>query len=318
MPPLGFIRVQDRTQAQHDAHDEAKTHMVRYSLPAPKLAKGESIRLFDSWKHPDVVADVGLTFSRIHQLTGSCIWAGGSNAVFSSIAMQRLASDAPTKAFLPFCLGNYAMSRHYMGDDRQGEGSMGSTFAQSLTKDGIRDWNVGDDLPAFTNDDGISVQSAHVEMVWSSVHNPDLNAVLAVSKAHLFGSAGECTTVENISAMVGNGFGVTFASDRFVGHASVVGDGENACVVGKWDSVGGHQQSVHAYWEHPDLGPAYWVQNNWPGNTYPKDPAGGPVCGCWVLEKHVEEALTYNAEVYGLSHLSWFPAQPKVLEWSQM
>lgn len=314
-PPLGFIRVQDRTPEQQDAHEEATLLMMAYLLPVPKLAKGDSIRLFDFWKHPVVVADVGLTFTRIHQITGSCVWAGGTNAVFSTIAVQRLAADSPTKAFLPFTLQNYGMSRHYMGDDGAGEGSMGSTFAKSLTTDGIRDWAPDAGLPTYTTSDGISVAKG-VEMAWSSYRDADISKVLQMSKQHLFGSAAECTTTDQIAAMIANGYGVSFACDRFIGNGEIVGDGKDACVMGKWDSRGGHQESIHAVWEHPTLGRLFWVQNNWPGDTYPIDPAGGPVCGVWVLDDDVTAALEYNAEVYGLSHLNWFPAQPRVLDYS--
>lgn len=316
-PPLGWIAPKDRTQTQHDAHDHALSKTVKFALPVPTLVKGQSVRLFDFWKHPDVVADVGFVFDRIHQLTGSCVWAGGTNAVFSSIAAQRMASDNPIKAFLPFTLHNYAMSRHYMGDDGQGEGSMGSTFAKSLTDDGIRDWQGGkDNMPSYTDNDGVSVTSSD-EMKWSSYRNPLLKSVLEVSKPHTFGSAAVCKTAQDVKAMVCNGYGVTFACNNYIGHARVQGSGANACVVGYWDTYGPHQQSVHAFWEHPDLGPIYWSQNNWPGSTYPKDPAGGPVCGCWVTEKNLDNAMrNLDAEVFGLSHLNWFPAQPKLLDWS--
>jgi hypothetical protein len=321
-PPLGFIRVADRTREQHDAHADAVAAMApaaRYALPVPQLAKGEAVRLFDLWKHPDVVADVGFVFDRFHQETGSCVGCGGGNGLFSTIAAQRVAAASPTKAFLPFWPSAYAMSRHYMGDDGRGEGSMGSTFAKALAADGVRDWVPGTDgMPRYDHSDGIDMGSS-AEMAWSSYRNPDLQKILPVSRQHLVGSAAPCNSVQDVRAMIGNGYGVTFACDNFIGHASVQGSGDSACVVGYWDGRGGHQQSIHAYWEHPSLGPLYWAQNNWPGSTYPRDPAGGPVCGCWVTEAHVESAMrNLGAEVYGLSHLNWFPAQPKVLDWAHI
>lgn len=314
-PPLGFIEKQNRSQEQHDAHDAAIAMMPRFSLPVPQLAKGESVRLYDLWKHPDVVRDVGFPFTRVWQKTGSCVWAGGTAAVMTSIAGQRAASTSPTKAFLPFTLHNYAMSRHYMGDDGQGEGSMGSTFGKSLTADGVRDWLAGTDgMPAYSHDDDAVGVTSRDEMSWSSYRNSNIGRIEQVSKAHLFGTAAECKSTQDIKAMNLNGYGVSFACNNYIGHASVQGSGADACVVGYWDGRGGHQQSVHGYWEHPNLGPLFWVQNNWPGSTYPRDPAGGPVCGCWVTEAHVEAALRLDAEVYGLSHLNWFPAVPGILD----
>ncbi len=316
MTLLGFIRKKDRTQAHHDAHYKAEMTMYARAiqgLPVATLSKGQAIRLFDAWGNPDVVKDVGLTFNRIHQLTGSCVWAGGTNAVFSTIAAQRLAATNPTKAFLPFTLQNYAMSRHYMGDDGQGEGSLGSTFAQSLAQDGITEWTPGtNDIPSFTQPDGIEVTSS-VEMSWSSYRDPDVAKVVAVSKAHLFGSTAVCKTTQDIAAAITNGYGVSFACDNYIGDASIQGSGDEACVMGYWNGRGGHQQSIHAVWEHPSFGRLFWAQNNWDGSTYPKDPAGGPICGCWVTEAHVQSAIdNLDAEVYALSHLAWFPAQPLV------
>lgn len=314
-PPLGFVRVQDRTQAQHDAHAAAVGLMPRFALPPPALALGDKVCLFDAWKAPDVVADVGFAFDRIHQLTGSCVWAGGTNALFSTIAMQRAASSNPTKAFLPFTLHNYAMSRHYMGDDGQGEGSMGSTFAKSLATDGVRAWTPGQDgMPSYTDADGISVTS-HDEMAWSSYRNPSVSAMLPTTRAHLLGSATPARTADDCAALIANGYGVSFACDRYIGHASIQGSSADACVVGYWDGNGGHQQSLHAVWRHPQFGRLFWAQNNWPGSTYARDPAGGPVCGCWVTEAHVDTAINMGGEVFGLSHLPWFPANPNVLSW---
>ena len=316
-PPLGFITKAQRTPAQQAAHDAATNQMVQFALPVPTLITGQKVRLFDLWDHADIKADTGKTFARCHQLTGSCVHAGGWIAVATTICSQRVASENPTRAFVPFCYHNYAMSRHYIGDDSQGEGSLGSTFAKSLREDGIRDWpqQSGDELPEYTYslEDGFKVPS-QTELKWSSYRNPDLQKVLPVAKQHLFGQAAECKNAQDIKAMILNGYGVTFACNNYIGHASVQGSGDDACVVGYWDGQGGHQQSIHAYWEHPTLGPLYWAQNNWDASTYPKDPAGGPVCGCWVTEAKVDAAFRLDAEVYGLSHLSWFPAQPKLLD----
>src|ERR1043166_710104 len=105
MPPLGFIRKKDRTLDQHIAHAEAQRTirpLAHYGLPVPVLAPGQRVALYDLWKAPKVVSDVGFTFDRIHQLTGSCVWAGGTNALFSTIAAQRMVAQNPIKAFLPF------------------------------------------------------------------------------------------------------------------------------------------------------------------------------------------------------------------------
>jgi hypothetical protein len=316
-PLLGFIPKKVRTQEQHDAHAAAESLTVKYTLPRVELAKGEAVRLTDLWSHPDVVADVGFKFDRIHQLTGSCVGAGGCNALFSTIAAQRVAADKPTKAFLPFWLAPYAMSRHYMGDDGQGDGSMGSTYAKTLTTDGVRDWVPGTDgMPPYTDEDGITVSGSSVEMKWSSYRNSDLAKILTTARQHILGSAGICRTTQDIEAMIQNGKGVAIACNDYIGNGSIKGEGENAYVRGKWDNRGGHQQSIHNVWHHPTDGKLFWAQNNWPGSTYPKDPAGGPICGVWVAEADVQYVLDHlDAECYGFSNLPWFEAIPNILNW---
>jgi len=317
---LGWIPPNQRTAAQASAHATAMGVTVAHALLAPTFAPGQFVKLYDFWKAKEVVDEAGLTFNRVHQLTGSCVWAGGTNAVFSSIAAQRMASDNPIQAFLPFTLGNYAMSRHYMGDDGRGEGSLGSTFARSLTKDGLTKWDpTVTGIPQFNQKDGVAVASSSVELNWSSYNNPLLPPVLTASAPHTFGSATPATSAQDVKALIANGYGVTFACNNYIGGAKVEGSGADACLIGYWDSYGPHQQSIHAYWEHPQFGPLYWAQNNWPGNTYPADPAGGPVCGCWVREAKVDWAMkNLDSEVFGLSSLNWFPAQPKVFTWAMI
>jgi hypothetical protein len=320
-PPLGWIEPTLRTAAQHNADAAVKASLaVRFALPMPPMAAGQKVCLYDAWKHPDVVADAGRPFTRVWQKTGSCVWAGGTCAVLSTIAMQRVAGVSPTKAFVPFTLHNYAMSRHYMGDDRQGEGSLGSTFWKSLTTDGVRDWpaDTSDELPDYKIEDDAFSLTAAQEMAWSSYRNPNVAKVVEVSRPHVFAAVGECRTVQDIRAMVLNGYGVSFACNNYIGNGSVRGSGADAYVRGKWDGRGGHQQSIHAVWEHPSDGPLYWAQNNWPSSTYPRDPAGGPTCGVWVAEADVEAAMRLDSEVYGLSRLSWFPAQPAVIDWAKL
>lgn len=316
-PLLGWISPQDRTQDQHDAHAKAESVMHRqFAFVAKDVPKGTKLILTDTWKHPDVVTDVGRRFIRELQNTGACVKVGGTNALRVTIAGQRVAADNPVKAFEPFGWHNYAMSRHYMGEDGQGEGSLGSTFAKSLREDGAVEWPVDatDKLPDYTiSGDHISI-SASQEMAWSSYRNPNLAAVVTVAKQRLLGSAAVLNTPADILAMNQNAYGVTFACDNYIGNASIHGSGANSYVRGRWNGRGGHQQWVFGFWNHPDDGPLYAVGNNWSDETYPADPAGLPLCCCWVAEADVAAAFRLNAEVYGLSHQDWFPAMPKIAD----
>lgn len=313
--PLGFITKDQRTEEQHAAHAaaEAKMH-PRLALAVPQLKAGQKIRLTGFWRDPRVVQEVGFIFPRFHQLTGSCVGAGGGQALFSLVATQRCNPTSPTKAFIPFWPFDYGRCRFNEGDRGQGEGAMGSSFAETVVKEGVISAAEAG-LPSFTQADGL-VLTERLEMQWSDGASSTVTKYLEAARVHPVGSAAVCRNAGEIRAALANGYPVTFACDRYIGHGSIQGSGADAVVVGKWDSNGGHQQSVHDYFEHPTLGPLYWVQNNWPKESYPQDPQeGSPECGTWVKEADVDAALRYNAEVYALSHLTWFPAQPDLFSW---
>lgn len=314
-PNLGWIAPSQRTQDQSDAHEEAVKKMPRMALPHQDLASGEKIILSDFWNKPEVVADTGITFDRspFHQLTGSCVGAGGGNALFTLICVQRLLSEGATKAFIPFWPFSYGRCRFNEGDRGQGEGAMGSSFAETIVKEGvIAATEKG--LPSFSNDDGL-VLTERLEMLWSDGGSRLVTDFLDEAAPHPLGSATEMHGPQDMKTGTINGYSGSFACSRFIGNASVQGSGENAACVGRWDSSGGHQQWFFGYWNNPELGPLYAIGNNWPRSTYPKDPGGLPLVCCWVKESDVQRAFGYEAEVYAFSHLKWLEAQPSILDW---
>jgi hypothetical protein len=316
MPPLGFIPKKDRTPDQLDAHARAEAKMVRFTLPPPTLAPGTKIVLSDFWNKPEVVAETGLTWDRspFHQLTGSCVGCGGGNALYTLMAVQRMLSQGATKAFVPFWPFDYGRCRYNEGDRGQGEGAMGSSFAETIVKEGVLDAATAG-LTAFQKTDGLTLTERE-EYQWSDGASSLVTKWLDAAKVHPVGSAAPCRSAAEIKAAIVNGYPITFACNNYIGNASVTGSGDDAAVVGYWNGSGGHQQWVFGYWDNPTLGPLYAVGNNWPRGTYPKDPAGLPLVCCWVKETKVDSAIqNLDSEVYALSHLSWFPAQPNLLDY---
>lgn len=195
---------------------------------------------------------------------------------------------------------------------------MGSSFAQSLHDDGVDKWpeDTSDTLPDYRRVGEHIEISSRDELTWSSYRNRVVRAMLDKTRANKegkLGSAAELRSAMDIRGMNFNGYGVAFACNNFIGNAAIKGSGANAAVVGKWNGRGGHQQWVFGFWDNPDLGPLYAVGNNWADNTYPHDPAGLPLCCCWVTESKVAAAFRLDAEVYSLSRLNWFPAQAEKL-----
>lgn len=311
--PTGWVKPADRTLEQNVAHAAAMASMPRFALGAGDIPTGPlNIRLFMGWQHPDVISDTGITFDRFHQLTGSCVGAGGGNALYTLIAAQRLLTDGATKAFVPWWPHPYGLSRAIAGFRGRGEGSLGSAFFKALQQYGVPDAAeaVAQGIKGFSDGDGFTLTSQE-EMDWSDGGSSLVRGFNDEALKRPLGSGVEVKDVVGIRAALSNGYPLTFACDRYIGSARV----KSGVLVGSWDSNGGHQQSLHAVWDHPDLGPLYWAQNNWPASVYPKDPAGGPTCGCWVTEANVGAALRYDSEVFALSHLDGgVVVQPKVPE----
>lgn len=74
--PLGFILPIDRTREQEEAHNRAMAILPRFSMPYVEPPGPKKLMLTDAWKHPDVIADLGLEFTGFGQRTGSCFPAG--------------------------------------------------------------------------------------------------------------------------------------------------------------------------------------------------------------------------------------------------
>ncbi len=315
-PMLGWIEPADRTKAQEAAHGAAVAAMPKFALPGfVEPPKGTKVLLTDAWKAPDVVADVGFVFPRFHQITGSCVGAGGGQALFTLCAVQRLFATNPTKAFIPWWPHPYGKSRLLMGDHSQGEGSLGSTFAQAVKKYGVMAATESG-LPKFSTEDGLTLTRSQ-ELQWSDGDSSTVMQYDATAVQHLLGAAAEVKDVADLRAGLVNGYPASFACNLYIGNGRVQGSGDNAVVLGKWDGRGGHQQSVHGFWDHPDQGPLYLALNNWPGSTYPILPTQ-PVCSTWVKEADVTAAMRQDGEVYLFSSLPWFPAVAAVIDWSAL
>lgn len=316
-PPLGWISPALRSKVQQDAHRLAVQSHVRFALTPPTLPKGAKVILTDVWSADLVKQDTGTVFTGFHQLTGSCVGASAGNAVATLNMVQRLLADTPTKAFIPWWPFDYGRTRSNEGDHGQGEGAMDSVMGETMAKEGVLGITESPGLPAYTTDDGFYLTS-QIEMTWSDGEASVVKAVASIAKAHPVGSVATLSDVGGIKAAVVNGYPVLDGCDLYVGHGTIKGSGDNAYVSGGFDGRGGHSTCVLGYWEHPTDGPQYLYSNQWPTSTYPKDPAGAGRCCVWISEKEMARLFGLGGsggETMALSHLSYFPAQPEVLNW---
>ena len=136
------------------------------------------------------------------------------------------------------------------------------------------------------------------------------------AKAFPLGEAAPCKNSADAATGIVNGYPFYYGCDYYVGNGSITGSGDTAYVRGKFDGAGGHSTCLLSVWEHPNDDTLYGYQNNWPSSTYPKDPAGLPDCSVWIPQAEVDKIWSrFNGDAYLLSHLTYFPAAPAILDW---
>ena len=309
-PKLGWITPAKRTADMHDGHARSLARMPRtFRITGSAPDPGPYVNLMELWKHPQVVSALGYEYSGTHQLTGSCVGAGGGNVQFTLSAIEVIRLNDPEQIILPFWLYTYGISRMLLGETSEGEGSLGSTFAEASKTYGVFS-NAENGLPQPQNSDGL-IWGESVEMKWSNGKAIASNWT-ALGKKHLIRTTTPLKSAAEVRDAIRNGYPVTFACDRYItpGNERVKGSGENACSVGKYDGDGGHQTSLLGSWDNPELGPMLYDPNQWGLNTYILDPKTGRKIGTWVTHDDVDYAIKhYNAEVYAFSQFDGYPAQ---------
>lgn len=311
-PLLGWIPPPQRTGDMDAAHAVAVSRMrqaFRTDTPGRRYEAGELVNLMTFWTRPEVVSALGFAFTGTHQLTGSCVGAGGGNTIFSLASIEVLRLGDRERIILPFWLYTYGLSRELMGEPGEGEGSLGSTFAEAVRTFGVLD-NAEPELPKPQNSDGL-VWGERVEMTWSAGRNISAKW-REMGKKHLVQSTADCKSGQEAFDAVMNGYPVTFACQWFVSPngARQQGSGADACVVGSLDQSGGHQTSLQAAWNHPTLGPLVFNLNQWGLKTYKTDPKTGLGNGCWMKVSEIDRAIRNGyGEVFAFSQFQGFPAQ---------
>ena len=316
-PPLGWIRPDERTQTMWDVHEIAVKNMRQpFRIAGHGEDPGPYLNLIELWRNPEVVTALGYEFSGIHQITGSCVGAGGGNAIFSMACVEVIRLNDPEQIVIPFWLFTYGKSRELLGDRTEGEGSLGSTFAEAAKRFGVFS-NTEDGLPQPQNTDGL-IWGEAVEMKWSNgIAIPA--KWLDVGRKHLVKTVAPLKSSADVKASLQNLYPVTFACDYYMGPngARVRGSSDNKACVGTLNTFGGHQTTLQGYWEHPELGLLFWNENQWDRNTYPVDPKTGRASGVWMPASEVDRAIRgMNAEVYGWSQYDGYPAQKIKIDWS--
>jgi hypothetical protein len=299
--PLGFITPTERTDEQAQAHTAAVAKMKpRFELHGSAPDPGPVVMNDDLWRHKDVVAAFGYAYPGTHQFSGSCVWAGGENAVVTTMVVEVILQSEPERIVMPFCLFNYGKSRERLGETTEGEGSMGSTFAASCHEDGLID-NAEADLPRPTVGDGLE-WGERMERKWSNGRAIDPKW-LALGRKHLIRSTAPIKSADQLRVAVRNRYGVTFACNNFITPGNERQSGEY--YIGRLDGNGGHQTSIQGVVDTPGGNYLFKNVNQWGMKVYK-----GFGNAVMMEPSEVDRALrNLDAEIFAFSAVDGFPAR---------
>lgn len=303
----GWIPPQMRTVAE-----TARDTQIRASIPAFALSgsfRGDKAKvgLYEARQKISKTQHPGY----INQSTGSCVGAGGGNAVLTLRDVEIALGEQLEEPEMVWWLYTYGESRELSGMRSRGDGSTGAGYAKAITTKGIFA-AAEQGLPQFEMRRGWYYLSPSIEREWSDgQQSPAKWDELA--RKHLVKSAAQCRSAEDVATAIQNGYPCTVACMFGTQGQKRLGDGDNAVMVSEWDGSWSHQQFIDAWWNHPTLGELYRVGNNWGPDAHSPAVDGSPNGGYWV-RKSVMQRMCGGQEVFALSAFEGFPARE--LDWA--
>lgn len=306
---FGWIPPEDRTLEEERANVAAIAAMPKFAIKGRTNYAEGKVLLFKFWEHPDTVTALGFPFPGVKQITGSCVGAGGGNALATLAMCDAIMRKEPEQIVIPFWPLPYGRSRFYMGDRSPGEGSLGGTFAKAVREDGTLDAKQAG-LPEFENKDGL-VWGSSTEMKWSDGDAKHTMDLLPESRKHLVKTTAECRNADDVRDAITNGYPVTCAS-MWGGKMQCPTAGDPPVLLNSRSDQWPHQMSVQAWWDHPSLGEIFWIQNQWGLRAHGKCPSGAPGGGFWIKKSEMDW-ICRDGEVFAFSGFEGFPA--RVVPW---
>jgi hypothetical protein len=301
----GWIPPESRTLAEARADVDAKSAIPPLQIVGKSANENATqVALWDCWK-----LGLGKHYTGIRQITGSCVGAGGGNALFSLACADVVKRRDPEKVHIPFWLLPYGISRMLAGMNDRGDGSLGSTFAKAIREYGhVPATEPG--LPEFRDSDGL-VWGEKAEYDWSQGRKAPAD-LLAKAKPYLVRSTAVCRSTDDVRESLRNYYAVVHASNWGGSMQCPVTDGVllNARR-GTWM----HQMSCHGWMDHPRLGELFYVLNQWGLNAHGTCPTGAPKGGFWVRKNDMADIVS-QGETFALSQFDGFPGLPQPLDFS--
>lgn len=269
---------------------------------------GEDVEVKEALLHKVVSKACGYDFFPWDQKTGSCV-GHGALAVMATLQAVEIVTQGQSfeEWRVPFILYNYGQSRKRGGLHGEGEGSFGSSMAESLNEDGCPPLDPSYPKP-MKQQDGSWTFGAASETKWSNGDKPPMNIsetakkfkIEGISKIHNSGQAKQALR---------NGYPITIASGWFgFSDLHVKASGTPAVQLASRNESWGHQQACLGFTEHPDFGLIFLIQNSW-ANAHGTPPGnyGEPKGSYWITAKDFDKIC--QEEVFSFSNFNGYPAR---------
>jgi len=305
----GWVPPDERDQTADVAHAAvmATTPPLRV-VGAGVYANATRVGLWECW----AAARPG-GWPGVRQITGSCVGAGGGNALFSLAAADVVKRRDPERVEVPFWLLPYGVSRMLAGLHDRGDGSLGSTFARAVREFGHLEADA-DGLPKFVESDGL-VWGERAEYDWSQGRKIPAS-YMEQARPHLVKSTAVCRSADDVRDAVKNYYAVTIASDwGGLMRPGVSGTGANARLINRRATRWLHQMSIQGWEDHPEFGELFYVLNQWGRETHGRCPSGAPPGGFWIRRGDMQSIVS-QGETFVFSQFDGFPALDEPLDFS--
>lgn len=308
-PPIesnkfGWLPIQSQPQ---ELQDKFNAKLIPFQISGPLLDLKESLL------YKVVNKAAGYEFFPWDQKTGSCV-GQGALAVMATLQAVEIITEKQTfeEWRLPFILYNYGQSRKRGGLNGEGEGSFGSSMAESLNEDGCPPLDPSYPQPIHQQD-GSWTFGAKAEMDWSNGNKPPID-LSSSAKSFKVKSTSKLNSSEEVKQALSNGYPVTIASSWWgFGEMKVKASGTPAVQLASRSQNWGHQQSCLGFTTHPDFGLIFLIQNSW-GNAHGTPPGnfGEPKGSYWIKAKDMDRICF--EEVFSFSNFDGYPA--RTIDWS--
>lgn len=303
----GWVPPEDRDAAQAAADKLIRETIPDFgAFPRAKSAADDatSAKLWDCW-----AAAYPKGWPGVRQITGSCVGAGGGNALFSLACADVVKRRDPERAVVPLWLLPYGISRMLGGLGGRGEGSFGSAFARAVREYGHIPAD-GEGLPRFEDSDGYT-WGRDAELEWSN-GKQIAGKWLDAARPHLVKTTALCRSPDDVREALRSYYAVTCASNWGGQMRPPVTDG---VLLNRRATTWMHQMSVQGWTDHPRLGELFYILNQWGKETHGWCPTGAPAGGFWVSRKDMADIVS-QGETFAFSQFDGFPAPVAPIDFS--